>query len=61
MGQNIEGRNKNTGNCARKRIRRRTAGGKKAEKVRRESEVWEIVNRERKGRKRVNKGIERRD
>lgn len=35
--------------------------GKKAEKVRRESEVWEIVNRERKGRKRVNKGIERRD
>lgn len=32
--------------------------GKKIKEVKREHEVWEIVNRERKGRKRVNEDIE---
>lgn len=32
--------------------------GKESKKVKREHEVWEIVNRERKGRKRVNEDIE---
>lgn len=31
--------------------------GKRAKNARREGEVWEVINRERKSRKRVNKGI----
>jgi len=32
-------------------------GRKKAKEVRKESEVWEIINRDKKRRKRVNEGI----
>ncbi|XP_067207866.1 golgin subfamily A member 6-like protein 22 [Linepithema humile] len=44
--------------CERKRKEENEKWGKKAREVKRESEVWEIINRERKRRVRINDGIE---
>lgn len=43
--------------CRRKKEEENERSERKAMKVRREDEVWEIVNRERRGRRRVNEGI----
>lgn len=44
--------------CEKKKRELNKEWERRVKEVRRENEVWEIVNRERKGRKRVNEGLE---
>lgn len=50
-------RRENIKSCYKKKKEENKSWEKKAKEARRESEIWKIINRERKGRKRINEEI----